>query len=48
VVACGSPVDIVKDSKRSYTAHFLREYLNGGVVTAKPARQKIALEEAPA
>jgi excinuclease ABC subunit A len=48
VVACGSPVDIIKDGKRSHTARFLREYLNGGVVTAKPARQKIALEEAPA
>ncbi|HEY3152576.1 MAG TPA: excinuclease ABC subunit UvrA [Candidatus Binatia bacterium] len=48
VVACGSPVDIIRDGKRSHTARFLREYLNGGVVTAKPARQKIALEEAPA
>jgi excinuclease ABC subunit A len=48
VVACGSPVDVIKDGNRSHTARFLREYLNGGVVTAKPARRKLPLEEVPA
>jgi len=48
VVACGSPVDVIKDGNRSHTVRFLREYLNGGVVTAKPARRKLPLEEVPA
>jgi excinuclease ABC subunit A len=48
VVACGSPVDVIKDGKRSYTARFLREYLNGSVIAAKPSPRKMALEEAPA
>ena len=30
VVACGTPLEVAKDSKQSYTARFLREYLNGG------------------
>ena len=30
LVACGSPLDVIKDGKQSYTARFLREYLNGG------------------
>jgi excinuclease ABC subunit A len=30
VVACGSPLEVANDGKQSYTARFLREYLNGG------------------
>jgi excinuclease ABC subunit A len=29
VVACGSPLEVANDGKQSYTARFLREYLNG-------------------
>jgi excinuclease ABC subunit A len=29
IVACGSPLDVANDSQQSYTARFLREYLNG-------------------
>jgi excinuclease ABC subunit A len=31
VVACGPPLEVANDGKQSYTAHFLREYLNGGL-----------------
>jgi excinuclease ABC subunit A len=30
VVACGSPVDVIRDGTRSYTARFLRDYIKGG------------------
>jgi excinuclease ABC subunit A len=30
VVACGSPVEVANNGTQSYTARFLREYLNGG------------------
>ena len=30
LVAVGTPLQVSKDGKRSYTARFLREYLNGG------------------
>jgi excinuclease ABC subunit A len=30
VVACGSPLEVIRNGKESYTARFLREYLNGG------------------
>ncbi len=29
LVACGAPLDLIKDGKRSHTARYLREYLNG-------------------
>jgi len=29
VVACGPPMEVANDGKQSYTARFLREYLNG-------------------
>jgi excinuclease ABC subunit A len=48
VVACGSPWDVIKDGGRSYTAHYLREYLNGGASRAKSRRRKPSLEEASA
>jgi len=35
IVACGAPLEVSSDGKRSFTARFLRDYLNGG--TAKPA-----------
>ena len=37
VVACGSPFEVVQDSKRSYTARFLRDYLKNG---AAPSQQQ--------
>ncbi|HEX2227109.1 MAG TPA: excinuclease ABC subunit UvrA, partial [Candidatus Binatia bacterium] len=36
VVACGSPVDVIHDGKQSYTARFLREYLNGSADSSTP------------
>ncbi|HEX2932148.1 MAG TPA: excinuclease ABC subunit UvrA, partial [Candidatus Binatia bacterium] len=36
VVACGSPSDVIKDGKRSHTARFLRDYLNGGSRATSP------------
>jgi len=36
VVACGTPLEVIQDGKQSYTARFLREYLNGGVKTTVP------------
>jgi excinuclease ABC subunit A len=36
VVACGSPLEIIRGGRQSYTARFLREYLNGGAgITAR-------------
>lgn len=29
VVACGAPLEVAKDGKQSYTARYLRDYLNG-------------------
>jgi excinuclease ABC subunit A len=29
IVACGPPSEVATDGKQSYTARFLREYLNG-------------------
>ena len=37
IVASGTPLEIVNDGKRSHTARFLREYLNGAA--AAPARK---------
>jgi excinuclease ABC subunit A len=36
VVASGTPMEIIQDGKQSYTARFLREYLNGGATTSAP------------
>jgi excinuclease ABC subunit A len=36
VVACGTPSEIVRAGKQSYTARFLREYLNGGAGATAP------------
>jgi excinuclease ABC subunit A len=38
VVACGSPLEVLRDGKQSYTARCLREYLNGNVMRAAPAQ----------
>jgi excinuclease ABC subunit A len=48
IVACGSPLEIISDGKQSYTAHFLREYLNGGSMKSEPSLAKTSLEEATA
>ena len=48
LIACGSPWDVIHDGKRSYTARFLREYLNGEAAPVKSARKRRNLEEAPA
>ncbi|MGE5215485.1 MAG: excinuclease ABC subunit UvrA [Chloroflexota bacterium] len=37
VVACGSPVEVAQDGKRSHTARFLRDYLKNG---AAPSQQQ--------
>ena len=37
LVACGSPLEVVKDGKHSHTARFLRDYLESGVA---PTRAK--------
>jgi excinuclease ABC subunit A len=29
LVACGPPLEVAKNGKRSYTARYLRQYLNG-------------------
>jgi excinuclease ABC subunit A len=34
IVACGTPDEILQDGKNSYTAAYLREYLNGSVKAA--------------
>ncbi|MGZ9272778.1 MAG: excinuclease ABC subunit UvrA, partial [Candidatus Binatia bacterium] len=45
LVACGAPLDVIKDGKKSYTARFLRDYLNGGAapVAKKPARARASV-----
>jgi hypothetical protein len=48
VVACGSPLEVIQDGKQSYTARFLRDYLNGGGAKSPPSRHKTAVEEATA
>ncbi|MBI2367272.1 MAG: excinuclease ABC subunit UvrA [Deltaproteobacteria bacterium] len=42
VVACGSPLEVIQDGKQSYTARFLRDYLNGGL--SGTPRQKAPAE----
>ena len=46
IIACGSPVEILEACERSYTAQFLREYLNGAASPLKPRRRKTAVEQA--
>jgi len=46
LVACGSPLDVIKDGKRSHTARFLRDYLNRGALAAKSPRRNRSLQEA--
>jgi len=38
VVASGAPIDVANDGKRSYTARFLRDYLNGNATRSPDAR----------
>jgi excinuclease ABC subunit A len=42
VVASGSPMDIVNDGKRSYTARFLRAYLNGRATRMPDLRPRVS------
>ena len=35
LVACGSPLEVIRDGKHSHTARFLRDYLESGVATAR-------------
>ncbi|MBI2182584.1 MAG: hypothetical protein HYU31_17415 [Deltaproteobacteria bacterium] len=42
MVACGSPLEVIQDGKQSYTARFLRDYLNGGL--SGTPRQKAPAE----
>jgi excinuclease ABC subunit A len=48
VVTCGSPLEVIQNGKRSYTARFLRDYLNGDGVKSPPCRDATAVEEATA
>ncbi|HYJ16598.1 MAG TPA: hypothetical protein VE170_13970, partial [Candidatus Limnocylindria bacterium] len=45
LVACGAPLDMIKDGKKSYTARFLRDYLNGAAtpMAKKPARARASV-----
>ena len=45
VVACGPPLEVANNGKQSYTARFLREYLNGGAKSSSnvtPAHQEVS------
>jgi excinuclease ABC subunit A len=44
VVACGTPLEVIEDGKQSYTARFLRQYLNGGAKTIVPLEVSTARE----
>jgi excinuclease ABC subunit A len=44
VVASGSPLEVANDGKESYTARFLRDYLNGGVAKAGSAGARAPAE----
>ncbi|HYY24322.1 MAG TPA: excinuclease ABC subunit UvrA, partial [Candidatus Udaeobacter sp.] len=48
IVASGAPLEVVNDGKQSYTARFLREYLNGGAAKSNEAGAKLAYEEVTA
>ena len=48
VVACGSPLEVIQDGRHSYTARFLRDYLNGGATAPAPAHAETTLEEVTA
>ena len=41
LVACGTPLDVSQDGKQSYTARFLRDYLNGGSTTSEKISRQI-------
>ncbi|MGE5304640.1 MAG: excinuclease ABC subunit UvrA [Alphaproteobacteria bacterium] len=42
VVACGTPLEVSTDGQRSFTARFLRDYLNGGAAIANLADLKVS------
>jgi excinuclease ABC subunit A len=37
IVACGAPLDVSRDGKQSFTARFLRAYLDGAAPKSHPA-----------
>ena len=41
VVACGTPLEVIQDGKQSYTAIFLRDYLNGQPPPPAEARPEL-------
>ena len=45
VVACGSPLEVSADGQHSFTARFLRDYLNGAAAQADPASLKESCAE---
>ena len=47
VMTCGAPLEVVKNGKRSYTARYLRAYLNGGALKTQTSRGKMSLAELP-
>jgi excinuclease ABC subunit A len=48
VVACGSPLELTMDGKLSYTARFLRDYMNGAAPWRMTKLQAAPQEEATA
>jgi excinuclease ABC subunit A len=49
LVACGAPMEVANNGKRSFTARFLREYLNnGGAPKANSSGAQVRLEEVTA
>jgi excinuclease ABC subunit A len=45
VVASGAPLEVANDGKQSYTARFLREYLNGGASVSNRADSPALCEQ---
>jgi excinuclease ABC subunit A len=42
IVACGAPLEVSTDGKHSFTARFLRDYLNGGTAKSDLADLKVS------
>jgi excinuclease ABC subunit A len=48
IVACGAPLEVAHDGKRSFTARFLREYLDNGAAKSNGSGAEARLEEVTA
>jgi excinuclease ABC subunit A len=48
LVACGTPLEVANNGKRSHTARFLRDYLNSSATSAQLPRRQRTLEGVPA